>query len=316
MTGSSPATALHIQTPLLACRGLPPGSSPRVRLKMECDQPSGSFKIRGIGHLCQRLHAEGVARLVSSSGGNAGFAAAYAAHKLSVPISVIVPGTTSQAAIQRLREVNADVVVHGDDWDTADRAARELVDREGAGYVPPFDHPLIWQGNSTLVDELAVQGERPDAVVVAVGGGGLFSGVALGMERAGWSDVPIVAVGAEGADALDQSIRAGRLVTLPGIGSIAKSLGARTVAQAAFDWQSRRPVSSVVVSDRSALNACKRFADEHQTLVEPACGAALSLVYDQHDAIAGFGDIVVVICGGIGVTTGLLQAWDAQLQAG
>lgn len=212
--------------------------------------------------------------------------------------------------------MNADVVVFGDDWDTADRAARDLVERDGAGYVPPFDHPLIWQGNSTLIDELVVQGPRPDAIVVAVGGGGLFSGVAQGMKRAGWDDVPIVAVGARGADAFDQSIRAGRLVTLPGISSIAKSLGARTVARAAFDWQTRRLVSSVVVSDRSALNACKRFADEHQTLVEPACGAALSLVFDGHAAIAGLDDIVVIVCGGIGVTTALLQAWDAQLEAG
>lgn len=98
MTGS-PNAAFHIETPLLACRGLPPGAGPRVRLKMECHQPSGSFKIRGIGHLCQRLHADGAERLVSSSGGNAGFAAAYAAHRLSVPISVIVPSTTSAAAI-------------------------------------------------------------------------------------------------------------------------------------------------------------------------------------------------------------------------
>ncbi|QTH24540.1 pyridoxal-phosphate dependent enzyme [Rhizorhabdus wittichii] len=300
----------HIKTPLLDCRGLSPGAAPKVRLKMECYQPTGSFKIRGIGLLCRHLHATGIKRLVSSSGGNAGIAAAYAARQLAMPISVVVPGTTSASAVSRLKELGADVIVNGDDWDAADRMARDLVDRDTAGYVPPFDHPLLWQGHSTLIDEMAMQGERPDAVVLAIGGGGLLCGVAEGMERVGWGDIPIIAVGATGADAFDQSVHAGRMVELPAIRSLAKSLGARKVAQAAFDWYGRRPIVSVVVSDRSAIGACRRFADEHQALVEPACGAALSLVYDRHSALASYASIVIVICGGVGVSLPLLQGWE------
>lgn len=298
--------AFHIETPLLDCRGLSEEFSGRVRLKMECYQPTGSFKIRGIGFLCRKLHEAGDRHLVSSSGGNAGYAAAYAARELSIPIDVIVPRTTSEAAVSRLKELGASVTVHGEDWDAADRAARLIVDGKNAGYVPPFDHPLIWTGHATLVDEVAVQGPRPDAVVVAVGGGGLLCGVAEGMDRAGWSDVPIVAVGAVGADAFDRSVRAGRVIELPEIRSIAKSLGARKVAEAALHWSAKRPIVSIIVSDQSAIHACRRFADEHHAIVEPACGAALSLIYDRHAALEHFKNIVVVICGGIGVTSAFL----------
>lgn len=220
----------------------------------------------------------------------------------------------SQTAVTRLKELGADVLVHGDDWDGADRMARDLVDRDAAGYVPPFDHPLLWQGHASLVDEMATQGDRPDAVVVAVGGGGLFCGVAEGMERAGWADVPIIVVGAVGADAFDQSVRAGRLVELPAIRSVAKSLGARKIAQAALDWCGMRPVVPVVVSDRSAVDACVRFADQHQTLVEPACGAALSLVYDRHPVLAPYASITVVMCGGVGVSIPMLQGWEVAVR--
>lgn len=127
-------------------------------------------------------------------------------------------------------------------------------------------------------------------------------GLLEGLQRHGWSDVALIAVETRGAQSLNESIKAGKLVTLPGITSIAKSLGATRVAEEAFAWTKRHPVRSVVVSDLSAVEACFRFADQYRTLVEPACGAALPLVYDKHAQLDEFRQIVVVVCGGIGVT--------------
>lgn len=113
MTAPS-AAPLHVPTPLIACRGLDGPDVGRIDLKMECYQPTGSFKIRGIGLLCQRHKTAGASALVSSSGGNAGYAAAFAGLKLGIPVTVVVPSTTTATAVRRLEELQATVIVEGD----------------------------------------------------------------------------------------------------------------------------------------------------------------------------------------------------------
>ena len=299
---------MHRETPLLN-RSLADGRD--VWLKMECWQPTGSFKIRGIGHLCQKAQAAGATALVSSSGGNAGMAAAQAGRELGLPVTVVVPSTTPVRTRQRLADLSAKVTVHGDVWDEADQRARELAQASGAAFIPPFDHPDIWTGHATMIEECARQGPRPDAVVLSVGGGGLMCGVLQGMHAAGWSDVPLIAAETAGAASLQAAMQADRLVALPAITSIATTLGARQVAAAALDWTRRHPVSAVQVSDADAVLACRQFADDERVLVEPACGAALAAV--QQPEAAGFQRLLVVVCGGSGVTLDQLQQWHDEL---
>ncbi|THD64708.1 pyridoxal-phosphate dependent enzyme [Phenylobacterium sp.] len=308
-------TPLHLVTPYLPHRGLPQSLTTdgrRVFVKMDSGQPTGSFKIRGIGRLCQQLRAEGAAGFVCSSGGNAGYAAAYAGQALGVPVTVVVPSTTPAFMRDRIASLGAEVIVEGDVWDEADALARQLVAKSAAEYVSPFDHPLLWDGHAGLIDEIAAQGPAPDAVVVAVGGGGLMCGIAEGLERNGLTQTAILAVETEGASCLAQSMAAGELVTLGRIDTIASSLGARRVADAAFAWTGRRPVVPVVVSDADAVRACARFADDHLALVEPACGAALSVAYDAHPALEPYRTIAVIACGGVVVSLEKLAAWRAQ----
>ena len=104
-------------------------------------------------------------------------------------------------------------------------------------------------------------------------------------------------------------MQAGELVTLPAITSIASSLGARRVAQQAFDWTRRHDIRSVIVSDAQAVDACLRFADDLRTLVEPACGAALAVAYQHPQLLAEFKKPLIVVCGGIGVDLVKLQVW-------
>jgi L-serine/L-threonine ammonia-lyase len=302
---------LHLVTPYLPHRGLP-ATGRETWVKMDCGQPTGSFKIRGVGRLCQTLKAEGAQAFVSSSGGNAGYAAAYAGQALGVPVTVVVPSTTPAFMREKIAALGAEVIVEGDVWDQADQLARAIAARGTAAYVSPFDHPALWDGHASLIDEIAQQGPAPDAVVVAVGGGGLMCGVAEGLERNGLKDTVIVAVETEGAAALARSVEAGEPITLPAIETIASSLGARRVADAAFAWTQRRPVTPVVVSDADAVRACARFADDHLALVEPACGAALSLAYDNHPALAPFGRVAVICCGGVVTSLEKLAAWQAQ----
>lgn len=301
---------LHIHTPLLESRTLSVVLGVPVVLKMEALQPTGSFKIRGIGEACRMSAREGAGRFVSSSGGNAGLAVAYAGRELGVPVTVFVPKSTSLWMRQLIEREGAQVIEFGTAWDDAHARAIEVAERERAAYIHPFDDPRIWSGHATLVEEVAVAGFKPGAVVLSVGGGGLLCGVLEGLHRVGWTDIPVIAVETKGADSFAQSVTRGHLVTLERIDSIATTLGARTVTARALDWTRSHPVRPLVVSDRAALDACFRFITDHRILVEPACGAALSAVYRETPVLKGVKNVLVVVCGGAGVSLDLLHQWD------
>ncbi|MCA9493757.1 MAG: pyridoxal-phosphate dependent enzyme, partial [Myxococcales bacterium] len=164
---------IHHVTPLLPSPALSGRSGADVWLKMEALQPSGSFKLRGMGNACRRAVERGARRLLTSSGGNAGLAVAYAARQLGVPVTVVVPRRTDQRMRELIAEQGATVEVHGEVWDDAHAHALRWAGDPDVALIHPFDHPDVWEGHATLVDEVLARGVAPDAVVVAVGGGGL-----------------------------------------------------------------------------------------------------------------------------------------------
>ncbi len=294
------ADVLHETTPLWRSLPLQRALGVPVQLKMEALQPIGSFKIRGIGRLCVEAVAEGFGRFVSSSGGNAGIATAYAGWRLGIPTTVYVFAGVPEAALQRMREYGADVVHAGAGWQEAHEAASAAAASGNAYYVHPFDHPTMWAGHSTLVDEMAAAGPLAETIVLSVGGGGLLAGVLDGLERHGHTG-RVVAVETHGTASLHAALAAGHLVRLPEIRSVAKTLGAAQVAQGAFERAQRRGVHSVLVSDEQALRACRQFALDHRVLVEPAGGAALATVYERIGPVAEAKSVAVVVCGGAGI---------------
>jgi L-serine/L-threonine ammonia-lyase len=302
--------ALHLETPLIESLPLSLASGRSVWLKMDALQPPGSFKIRGVGAACEHHARNGKRRFVSSSGGNAGMAVAYAGRRLSIPVSVFVPETTTERAKALIRQQGAEVIVHGAGWDEANARALASVDAETA-FIHPFDDPLLWAGHATVIDEVVKAGLAFDAVVLSVGGGGLLSGVAEGLERNGLRDIPIITAETEGTASFAASVKAGRLSELPSISGIATSLGARKVCERAFEISQNRPVECVVVSDWAVIEACTRFLDDHRVLVEPACGAALAVAYTHADQLQRFERVLAIVCGGATTTVERLQAWQA-----
>ena len=302
---------LHIETPLLpspALAGQLGQSGQTVWLKMEALQPSGSFKLRGMGLACQTYAQRGARRFICSSGGNAGLAVAHAGRLLATPVLVVVPETTSERAKALIRQQGAEVRVHGASWQEANALAMELRGEHDA-FLHPFDHPLLWAGHASMVDEVARAGVVPDAVVLSVGGGGLMSGVAEGMARNGWGQVPIIAVETDGAASLHVAMQAGHTLALDAITSIAGSLGAKRVCEQAFQWTQQCKVQSVLVSDASALDACERFLTDHRVLVEPACGASLALAYEANPALAPYRNVLFIVCGGATATVAQIRQW-------
>lgn len=303
---------LHIETPLLESLHLSAVNGGKVWLKLEALQPTGSFKLRGIGYACTKASRSGARELVSSSGGNAGLAVAYSGRQLGLPVTVVVPASISESTLKLLRMEGANVEVFGEHWREAHEHALSRSDRTHV-YIHPFDDPDIWLGHSTLIDEVASSGIQPDAVVLSVGGGGLLCGVVNGMHKHGWCDVPVLAVETVGAASLNACAIANKHVTLDKISSIATSLGATRVCDAAFDLLQSHPVFTHTVSDRDAVRGCCRFLNDHRIVVEPACGAAISAVYDSAAALFDRNCILLIVCGGVASTADQLKKWQRDL---
>jgi L-serine/L-threonine ammonia-lyase len=297
------ARPLHVETPVIDSIPLARRVGRPVWLKMEALQPTGSFKIRGIGFACRRHAEAGCRRFVSSSGGNAGLAVAYAGRRLGVPVTVVVPVSTPERARALIREQGAEVVVSGQSWEESHGHAQTMLG-EGVAYLHPFDDPLIWEGHASIMTEALSSGLEIDTVVLSVGGGGLLCGVARGLQEMSRSDTTIVAAETVGADSFARSVRSGRLVALEQISSVATSLGAKRVAPRALEVSRELDVVPRVVTDRDAVEACLQFADDHRVVVEPACGAALALAYRGDGELQRGAGVLVIVCGGAGVSYG------------
>jgi L-serine/L-threonine ammonia-lyase len=333
--------------------------SSNIYLKLDNLQPSGSFKSRGIGNFMTRALASRAAeaaangdgddnnnnnsnspsvRFYCTSGGNAGLACATSALSLKQPATIALPVTSPPIMRRKLEALGADVHVVGANFAAADRHLRdELLAKDPTGvYVPPYDHPDIWAGAATIVDELRDQlrGHRIDAIACSVGGGGLVNGIMQavvghddtdpdpGSHKPPPPPTQVLAVETVGADALNASVRQGHHVTIPAITSIAVSLGASRVAERTWRWSQERPdiMQSLVVSDADAALACVRFADDARLLIEVSCGASIALAYrgDLRRLVGGptisddewaLKNVVLEVCGGSAVSLDTLAAY-------
>ncbi|MFW1816930.1 pyridoxal-phosphate dependent enzyme [Acinetobacter guillouiae] len=300
---------LSIKTPLIQSLVLSQLNQCQVWLKMEALQPSASFKQRGISHACQKYFEQGAQRFISSSGGNAGLAVAYTGRQLGVPVTVVVPETTAQRARELIAQQGAEVIVHGASWTEANALAQSLLTQHDV-FIHPFDHPLLWEGIIPMIDEVIADGVTPDAVVLSVGGGSLLSGVAAGLKKHGLAHIPIYAIETQGTASLHASIVAQQHVELDQVSGIATTLAAKKVCQNAFEVSQAFEVRSLVVSDQDTVDACLKFIDDHRILVEPACGATLSVLYDQAIQFKPTDQVLVIVCGGAGITLETLQAFN------
>lgn len=300
---------LSIKTPLIQSLVLSQLNQCQVWLKMEALQPSASFKQRSISHACQIHFAQGAKHFISSSGGNAGLAVAYTGRQLNVPVTVVVPETTGQRARELIAQQGAEVIVHGASWMEANALAQSLL-TEDAVFIHPFDDVLLWEGIIPMIDEVIADGVIPDAVVLSVGGGSLLSGVLAGLQKHQLADIPIYAVETEGTASLHASMQAKQHVELSNVSGIATTLAAKKVCANAFELSQKYPLHSVVVSDQDTVNACLKFVDDHRILVEPACGATLSVLYDQKVKFKATDNVLVIVCGGASITLESLLAYQ------
>lgn len=308
-----------IETPLVESACLSRAAGCRIFLKLENVQPSGSFKSRAMGnqilsHLYKPENAGRSVHFYASSGGNAGLAAVCAARTLGYPCTVVVPLSTRPLMVDKLLAAGAaDVIRHGENFFEAGTYMKEVIMKKGSGddenvakiALHPFDNEPIWQGNSTIIDELekqlppAANAEEEevyrgralplDAVLCSVGGGGLLNGLVMGLEKrrpqklqnasSTTKPINILAIETDGTDSLAAAIAQNSLVSLPKITSQATSLGAIRVSETTFQYAVAPPpgikVHSTVLTDAEAARGCLRLVDDERLLVELACGVCI-----------------------------------------
>ena len=284
----------HIRrTPIVQVEGEDLGSGSSLVLKLELLQQSGSFKARGAfaNLLLREVPAAGV---VAASGGNHGAAVALAARKLSMRARIFVPRISEPAKVERIREYGATLDVVGDRYADALAASQEFAARSGAMQIHAFDQRETLLGTGTLGKELEEQAPEADAVLAAVGGGGLIAGI-----TAWYGDrAEVVGVEPESAPTLTMALAAGRPVDAPAGGIAADSLAPRRVGECVFPIAQRFVKQVVLVTDEAIANAQRVLWSALRVVAEPGGAAALAAILSGRYRPRPDQRVAIVISGG------------------
>lgn len=271
----------------------------RVLLKREDQQPVFSFKLRGAYNKMVNMSAAQRRRgVVAASAGNHAQGVALAAQRLGCRAVIVMPVTAPQLKIDAVRARGAQVVLHGDSYSDAYQRARELETQRKLGFVHPFDDPDVIAGQGTIGMELLRQHQAPiEAIFVAIGGGGLISGVACYVKSIR-PDIKIIGVQTHDSDAMARSIEAGRRIELPTVGLFSDGTAVKKVGEETFRL-TRRYVDSIIRVDTDAVCAAiKDVFEDTRSVLEPAGALALAGL-KQHSVAHRLHDrtLVAIACG-------------------
>ncbi|MFE6491359.1 threonine/serine dehydratase [Streptomyces sp. NPDC057748] len=266
---------------------------------LEFMQHTGSFKARGAQNFIQAHREAGTlpdAGVTIASGGNAGLACAWAAQQQGVRATVFLPSVAPAVKVAKLRGYGADVRLVGAEYAEALEACEEFALSSGALAAHAYDHPLIAAGAGTLMEEIHARIPGLDTVVVSVGGGGLFAGVATAARH---HKIRTVAVEPENCRALNAALEAGRPVDVPVDSVAVDALGARRATSLALHAVRDNDVRSVLVPDGEIVRARRTLWDHRRIAVEHAASTALAaLTAPDGGYRPGAGErVAVVLCG-------------------
>src|SRR5215831_16634366 len=266
-----------IESPLELAPTLSERIGNRVLLKREDQQPIFSFKLRGaynrMAHLSAAERARGV---IAASAGNHAQGVALAAQRLACKATIVMPVTTPAIKVQAVRARGAEVLLHGDSYSDAYTRALELASRTGGVLVHPYDDPDVIAGQGTIGMEILRQQQGViDAIFVAVGGGGLISGIASYVKRVR-PEIRVIGVEPVDSAAMSESLKAGRRVKLEHVGLFADGVAVKQVGKETFRI-CRDLVDEMVQVDTDAICAAIKDAfEDTRSILEPAGALAIA----------------------------------------
>lgn len=260
-----------------------------VLLKREDQQPVFSFKLRGaynrIVHLSEAERARGV---IAASAGNHAQGVALSARKLGLQAVIVMPRTTPDIKVDSVREMGAEVILHGNTYDDASEHAKSLVEERGMVFVHPYDDPLVIAGQGTIARELLAQKPDVDAVFVPVGGGGLIAGIAAWFKTHS-PRTRVIGVEPDDAPCMYEALAQGERVVLEQVGIFADGVAVRQVGEEPFRL-ARQYVDEVLLASTDEICAAiKDIFDDTRSITEPAGALAVAGMkkYVEREGIRG-----------------------------
>ena len=288
-----------LETALQPARVLSRRLGNQVLLKREDQQPVFSFKLRGAYNKMVRMDAPALARgVICASAGNHAQGVALSAKRLGSRAVIVMPVTTPRLKVDAVLALGGEVVLQGDSYSDAYEHALRLQQEQGLTFVHPFDDPDVIAGQGTVAMEVLRQHQGPlDAVFVAIGGGGLISGVAAYI-KAVRPEVRVIGVQTADSDAMLRSVRAGRRVTLADVGLFSDGTAVKQVGQETFKIARALVDDYVVVSTDAVCAAIKDVFQDTRSILEPAgaLGVAAIKQYVEQHRLKGR-TLVAITCG-------------------
>lgn len=295
-----------IRTPLVPSPNLSAALGRRVSIKLEFLQPTESFKVRGATNKLLQLDPAARERgIVAVSGGNHAKAVAYVASRVGVRAVICMPESAPAASVAYTRSLGAEVLLFPAVAEAFDHAGR--LAEEGLTYVHPFADPTVVAGQGTI--GLEILEDAPDAtdVVISIGGGGLIGGIGLALKTL-HPQLRLWGVETAGAETMRRALDAGAVVQMPGITSIASTLGAPAVSPLTLDLVQRYVDDVLTVPDAEAVADMQLLLEQARLLVEPAAACTISATRRLGERIPADGHLVLLLCGA-SVSPDDLRAW-------
>jgi threonine dehydratase len=285
-------------TPIIKANALrQPISEAAVTLKLEFLQATGSFKARGATNKLLSMTRESIAKgIVTASGGNHGLATARAGSLAGVAATIFLPANAAPSKVEKLRSWGATVEIVGEVWDESNEAALAYAARTGAAYFHPFADPLVVAGQGTVALELLEQESSIDTLLVAIGGGGLISGMAVAA-KALKPSIRIIGVEPTGAPTLHASLRAGRVVTLDRVTTAVPTMAARRTDERVFDLVRRHVDDIILIADEEMKEAARWLWFEMGIASDLSGAAAIAALRTGRFAAPRGAHIGALVCG-------------------
>ncbi|MGD1805553.1 threonine ammonia-lyase, biosynthetic [Dapis sp. BLCC M126] len=287
------------ESPLEAAPNLSSRLNNNLLLKREDMQSVFSFKLRGAYNKMAQLPPEILSRgVIAASAGNHAQGVALAATYLKTSAIIIMPVTTPQLKVDAVKARGGEVVLHGETFDEAYKYARQLEEEKGLTFIHPFDDPYVIAGQGTIGMEILRQYQKPiHAIFVAIGGGGLISGIAAYLKRLR-PEIKIIGVEPIDADAMSQSLKLGHRVRLPQVGLFADGVAVREVGEETFRLCQQYVDDIILVGTDDTCAAIKDVFEDTRSIVEPAGALAIAgaKAYVEQKQIQGE-TLIAVACG-------------------
>lgn len=240
----------------------------QVYIKPENMQLTGAYKIRGAYYKISTLSDEDRSKgLVAASAGNHAQGVAYAAKAYGVPATIVMPTTTPLIKVNRTESYGAKVILKGDVYDEAADFATKYAEEKGMTFIHPFDDPVVATGQGTIAMEIIKDLPLVDAILVPVGGGGLATGISV-LAKQLKPNIKIIAVEPAGANSLQRSIEAGKVVTMEEVHTIADGTAVKTPGKNVFPYLQKNVDEIITVEDDELVVAFLDMVENHKMVVE------------------------------------------------